>query len=48
MQLIDGVARVDHVVSLELSSDGGPADCGNLCVGPIDLVVSGSHAIEVV
>jgi hypothetical protein len=48
LQVIDGVAGVDNVLYLELSSNSGPAQCGNLCVGPTELVVSGSHTIEVV
>ncbi len=48
LQVIDGVAGVDNVLSLELSSDGGEAQCGNLCLGPTDLAVSGTHSIEVV
>jgi hypothetical protein len=48
LQVIDGVAGVDYVLGLELSGDGGPGQCGNLCVGPTQLVVSGQHVIEVV
>lgn len=48
LQVIDGVAGVDHVLALELFSDDSPAQCGNLCVGPTDLVVSGQHQIEVI
>jgi hypothetical protein len=47
MQVIDGVDGADHVESLELSGDGGPGQCGNLCVGPTELVVAGAHTIEV-
>jgi hypothetical protein len=47
LQVIDGVAGVDNVLSLELSGNGGPAQCGNLCVGPTELVVPGVHTIEV-
>jgi hypothetical protein len=48
LQVIAGVAGVDNVVSLSLSADGNPAQCGNLCVGPTVLVVSGMHTIEAV
>lgn len=47
LQLIDSVAGVDHVLSLDLAADGGTADCGNLCVGATELVVSGQHSIQV-
>ena len=48
MQVIDEVAGVDHVVRLAIGTDAGNADCGNACVGPTSLVVSGVHEIEVV
>ena len=48
LQVIDGVAGVDHVLSLELSGDGNPPQCGNLCLAPTQLVTAGPHAIEVV
>jgi hypothetical protein len=48
LQVIDGVAGVDNVLSLELIGDGGAAECGNLCVGAIELVAAGQHRIEVV
>jgi hypothetical protein len=48
LQVIDGVAGVDYVLSLELSGDGNPPQCGNLCVGPTLLVTAGPHLIEVV
>jgi hypothetical protein len=48
LQVIGSVAGVDHILSLSLSGDGGPAQCGNLCVGPTELVVAGPHTIEVV
>jgi hypothetical protein len=47
LQVIDGVAGVDNVESVALVGDGSPAQCGNLCVGPTVLVVSGPHEIEV-
>ena len=48
LQVIDGVDGVDNVLDLELSGNGGEAQCGNLCVGPTELVVSEPHVIEVV
>jgi hypothetical protein len=48
LQVIDGVAGVDHVLSMELSGDGGAPQCGNLCVGPTQLVTAGVLVIEVV
>jgi hypothetical protein len=46
MQVIDQVPGVDHVLALELSADGGEAQCGNLCVGPTTLVTPGQHDIQ--
>ena len=48
LALLDGIDGVDAVTSLELEADGGEPDCGNVCVGPTQLVVSGTHAVEVV
>jgi hypothetical protein len=47
LQLIDGVAGVDSVTRLEMAIEGGEAGCGNVCVGPTSLVVSGAHKVEV-
>ncbi len=47
LAVIDGVAGVDHVLALELVGGAGPAQCGNLCMGPTWLVAPGPHAIEV-
>jgi hypothetical protein len=46
LQVISGVAGVDNVLQLSLSGDGGEGQCGNLCVRPTQLVVSGTHMIE--
>jgi predicted phage baseplate assembly protein len=46
LQVISGVAGVDNVLQLSLIGDGSAAQCGNLCVGPTQLVVSGTHTIE--
>jgi hypothetical protein len=49
LQLLDEVAGVDHVLSLEFVAGcgcHGPV-CGNVCVGPIGLVSSGSHDIAI-
>ncbi len=47
LQVIQSVAGVDHVESLELSGDGAAPSCGNLCVGPLQLVAPGTHTITV-
>jgi hypothetical protein len=47
MQVIDNVSGVDHVLNLTLFADGGEGQCGNLCVGPINLPVPGRHTISV-
>ena len=44
---LDRVAGVDHVVTLELSVAGRDPGCGNICVGPLQLVVSGEHEVRV-
>lgn len=46
MQVIDEVAGVDHVLSLELRA-GGAATCGNVCLRPTWLPAAGAHRIEV-
>jgi hypothetical protein len=46
LQVVDGVAGVDHVLELELVDSNG-VSCGNVCVGPLGLVAAGEHAIEV-
>jgi hypothetical protein len=48
MQVIDRVAGVDHIVSLELIAERCEAQCGNVCLGPTWLVQAGAHQIEVV
>jgi predicted phage baseplate assembly protein len=47
LALLDGVDGVDAVTSLELSADGGEPSCGNVCIGPTQLPVSGKHRVEV-
>jgi len=47
LQVIRSVAGVDHVESLELSGDGAAPTCGNLCVGPLQLVAPGTHSITI-
>jgi hypothetical protein len=44
---LDAVTGVDAVVSLEFTADQGEPSCGNVCVGPTQLVVSGTHSVEV-
>ena len=46
LQVLDETPGVDHVLALELIADGR-AGCGNVCLGPIGLVASGGHEIEV-
>jgi predicted phage baseplate assembly protein len=48
LQVIDAVAGVDTVLTLEMSADGQPAQCGNLCLGATQLVASGQHQLEVI
>src|SRR5262249_41053137 len=47
LQAIDAVPGVDTVLSLEMSADGQPAQCGNVCIGPTQLIASGQHVVEV-
>jgi hypothetical protein len=47
LQVLDDVPGVDHVLELDLIGPNG-ASCGNLCLGPLELVAAGEHAIEVV
>jgi predicted phage baseplate assembly protein len=47
LQLIDGVPGVDNVLKLEMSVEGGESGCGNICVGPTSLVMSGAHTVKV-
>ena len=48
LQVIDQVAGVDHVLSLELIADEGEAQCGNLCLNPTMLTTPGRHEVQVV
>jgi hypothetical protein len=45
LRLLDLVAGVDHVAAIEITVDGRSAGCGNVCVGPTSLVVSGLHEV---
>jgi hypothetical protein len=47
LQTIDNVPGVDHVLSLELLAGDDDGDCGNVCVGPLSLVTTGQHEIEI-
>lgn len=47
LRQLDLVSGVDHVDELELVADGVTSGCGNLCVGSICLVVSGTHEVTV-
>jgi predicted phage baseplate assembly protein len=49
-EILDVIARVpgvDHVLSLELVVPGCGVQCGNLCLRPLALTVSGAHQIQV-
>jgi predicted phage baseplate assembly protein len=48
LELIDRTSGVDYVVELSLQGDTGEPLCGNLCVGPLQLVVSGMHEVVIV
>jgi hypothetical protein len=48
MQVIDEVAGVDHVFSLDLVAEGCDPQCGNVCLAPTWLVAAGQHEIEVI
>jgi hypothetical protein len=48
MQVIDEVAGVDHVSSLDLIAEGCDPQCGNVCLAPTWLVAAGQHEIEVI
>jgi hypothetical protein len=47
LQMIADVPGVDHVTSLALEADGCGKQCGNVCLNPLALTVSGSHQIQV-
>jgi hypothetical protein len=47
LQTIDNVPGVDHVLSLEMLAGEEDGDCGNLCVGPLALVMTRQHEIEI-
>ncbi len=46
LQLLDGVDGVDHVATLDLAGPDG-SSCGNVCIPPTGLPVSGTHSIAV-
>jgi predicted phage baseplate assembly protein len=48
LQALAETAGVESVSALDLSLDGGPPQCGNLCLGPRGLPASGQHVISVV
>lgn len=47
MRLLNEVDGVDHVTSLDLVPGHGPAQCGNVCLGPTWLLAAGTHQIQV-
>jgi predicted phage baseplate assembly protein len=48
VEVIAAVPGVDHVLSLELVVPGCGAQCGNVCLRPLALAVSGTHEIQVI
>jgi predicted phage baseplate assembly protein len=47
LETMAGVAGVDYVVSVQLSAAGCGPQCGDICLDPLALAVSGSHQIQV-
>lgn len=47
VEVMVGVPGVDHVLNLQLAVPGCEPQCGNLCLGPLALTVSGTHQIKV-
>jgi predicted phage baseplate assembly protein len=49
-EVLQALARAgfDSVVTLDLALDGGPPQCGNLCLGPRGLPASGTHQVATV
>ncbi len=47
LQTIAHVEGVDHVTSLALGAANCGVGCGDLCLNPLALTVSGSHQIQV-
>jgi hypothetical protein len=47
VEVIAAVPGVDHVLSLELQVPGCEEQCGNVCLRPLALTVSGTHQIQV-
>ena len=47
LDTIAGVAGVDHVTTLQLQATGCGEQCGDLCLDPFAIAVSGLHVIEV-
>jgi hypothetical protein len=47
LRILSEVSGVDCVTSLELVPAEGPAQCGNLCVGPTWLTIAGTHQVQV-
>ena len=46
LQVINGAAGVDHVLSLELLADGSEPQCMRICIPATALVLSGAHVIQ--
>jgi hypothetical protein len=48
VEVIAAVPGVDHVLSIELEVPGCGAQCGNVCLSPLALAVSGTHQVKVI
>ncbi len=47
LDVIAAVEGVDHVISLTLTATGCDASCGDICLNPLALAVSGTHTVQV-
>jgi predicted phage baseplate assembly protein len=47
VEVIVAVPGVDHVLNVQLVVPGCEPQCGNVCLGPLALTVSGTHQIKV-
>lgn len=48
LEIIDRTPGVDHVLSLDLIANGEDPQCGNVCIDPFGLVVTGEHRIRII
>ncbi len=47
LRQLDLIGGVDHVDEIELTANGVASGCGDICVGPFSLVVSGTHEVSI-